>query len=272
MIKTISILGCGWLGLPLAKQLVQAGYTIKGATTTPEKLPVLKSAGIAPYLIKVTDRLEGDELGHFFDTDLLFVNIPPGGRRDPKVANTYPQKIAAIAKMAVQKNIANLIFISSTSVYGNDNSIVDESTATNPVTASGKGLVAAEQYLEQLDTPQATILRMAGLVGGSRKPGRFLAGKKNLPNGSAPVNLVHLEDCVALITSLIKKEAFGAIFNVAADGHPEKAAFYTAQALNDGLTPPTFNAEQESEYKIISNARIKSALNYKFIHPDPMDF
>ena len=39
----ISIMGCGWLGLPLAAQLVKAGYNVKGSTTTPEKLEVLQA-------------------------------------------------------------------------------------------------------------------------------------------------------------------------------------------------------------------------------------
>ena len=37
-IKSIGVLGCGWLGLPLAKQLVTAGYSVRGTTTTKEKL------------------------------------------------------------------------------------------------------------------------------------------------------------------------------------------------------------------------------------------
>ena len=40
--KQISILGCGWLGLPLAQQLVHEGYQIHGATTSEKKLIVLE--------------------------------------------------------------------------------------------------------------------------------------------------------------------------------------------------------------------------------------
>lgn len=33
---TVSILGCGWLGLPLAEQLLAEGYSVKGSTTRAE--------------------------------------------------------------------------------------------------------------------------------------------------------------------------------------------------------------------------------------------
>jgi nucleoside-diphosphate-sugar epimerase len=132
--------------------------------------------------------------------------------------------------------------------------------------------VVIERYLQLLRAPRSTVLRMAGLVGGSRKPGRFLAGKKDIPNGEAPVNLVHLDDCIGLIQSLIKQEAFGHTLNVVADGHPTRAAFYTAQAEKEGLEPPTFKGNKELAYKIISNEQAKALLAYTFQHPDPMKF
>ena len=51
----ISILGCGWLGLPLAKKLIENGYEVKGSTTSESKLELLKNAGISPYQIKMEE-------------------------------------------------------------------------------------------------------------------------------------------------------------------------------------------------------------------------
>ena len=81
--KTISILGCGWLGTPLAERLVQAGHTVKGSTRTPEKLAALRAKGIQPYLIRLGPDLNNGEAADFFDSDVLILNIPPG-RRDPQ--------------------------------------------------------------------------------------------------------------------------------------------------------------------------------------------
>lgn len=272
LIQTISILGCGWLGLPLGQTLAAAGYTVKGSTTTPDKIPSLEEAGIIPFLIKAGDQLEGDNLRDFFQTDLLIVNIPPGGRRDPQVEEVYPRKVKAIVEMAMRLEVPELIFISSTGVYGNENTTLDESAALDPATASGRALVVIERYLQLLRRPRSTVLRMGGLVGGDRKPGRFLAGKKDIPNGEAPVNLVHLDDCIGLIQALIRQEAFGHTLNVVADEHPTRAAFYTAQAAKEGLEAPTFRSNRELAYKVVSNGQAKSLLNYTFRHPDPMAF
>lgn len=272
MTQTISILGCGWLGLPLGQTLAEAGYTVKGSTTTPDKLPLLTEAGITPFLIKAGDQLEGDNLHDFFQTDLLFVNVPPGGRRDPDVEEAYPRKVKAIVEMAMRMEVPELVFVSSTGVYGNENTTLDESAEADPSTASGRALVVIERYLQLLRAPRSTVLRMGGLVGGNRKPGRFLAGKKDIPNGEAPVNLVHLDDCIGLIRALLEQNAFGHTLNVVADEHPTRAAFYTAQAEKERLEPPTFEGNKELSYKIISNKRVKSLLGYTFRYPDPMAF
>ena len=49
--KTVSILGCGWLGLPLAKLLIAKGFNVKGSTTSEHKLHTLAQYGIASILV-----------------------------------------------------------------------------------------------------------------------------------------------------------------------------------------------------------------------------
>src|SRR5690606_34435708 len=80
----ISILGCGWLGLPLAKNLLEQGHVVKGSTTTREKMSHLTAAGITPYQIKrYEDGVQGDLSSFLLDTELLIIDIPPGLRKDP---------------------------------------------------------------------------------------------------------------------------------------------------------------------------------------------
>ena len=50
----IGIIGCGWLGLPLAKEFISNNYKVKGSTTTKEKLEILKTEGIEAYLIDLS--------------------------------------------------------------------------------------------------------------------------------------------------------------------------------------------------------------------------
>jgi nucleoside-diphosphate-sugar epimerase len=268
--QSIAILGCGWLGMPLGESLVKLGYSVNGSTTRTEKLSIIQEKGMNAFLLKAGDTLEGQHIQSFLDADVLLINIPPGARRDPNVLHTYPHKIAVILEAAAQSPIQQLIFVSSTGVYPNNNGTVDEATPPEPLTASGQAVLAAEEKCLAHALP-TTILRMAGLVGGGRKAGRFFAGKKDIPNGGAPVNLVHLTDCIHIIEELLAQKVKEGIFNVCSDKHPSRAQFYTLQAEKSGFEAPVFRMDTSS-YKVVSNQKIKSVLDYSFQYPEPMDF
>ena len=51
--KIIGILGCGWLGLPLAKELVEEGYIVRGSTTQASKLDKIKQTWDYKYPSKI---------------------------------------------------------------------------------------------------------------------------------------------------------------------------------------------------------------------------
>ncbi len=261
MTKTISVLGCGWLGLPLAKRLVKEGFRVKGSTTSPAKVPVLEEAQIQAYVFKVTDSFEG-EIEDFFEADILVLNIPPG-RRNPKVETTHPQQVARVVKEAIKGGIQQLVFISSSSVYGSNNDTVTEMTTAAPITASGRALLKAEQLLQQ-ETIALTVLRMAGLFGPNRHPARFLAGKKDLKNAAAPINLVVLDDAVSAIVKVIQQEKWGTLYNVCADEHPQRQDYYTQKARELDLPPPSFLHEDKVTYKVVSNKKIKAELGLTF--------
>lgn len=266
---TISIMGCGWLGFPLAQHLIELGYTIKGSTTSESKLEVLQKAGISPFLLKAVPQIEGNL--DFFKSDILILNIPPK-RRHPQVEIFHPKQIQATIEQIKKGGISKVIFVSSTGVYPNTGNIATEDTPLQPVRSSGVALVQAERLLQAETAFQTTILRMSGLVGKDRKAGRFFAGKSNLPNGKALVNMVHLVDCIGVITAILKQEIWGDIFNVCADEHPTKANFYTAQAKKEGFVKPSFLMNETTDFKVVSNEKIKRILDYTFRYSDPMDF
>ncbi len=268
---TISIIGCGWLGLPLGAFLVEKGFDVKGSTTRREKILILKENGILPFLIKAGQFLEGENIDSFFQSEILIINIPPG-RRNPNVENTHPKEIQNIVEKAAEGIVKKIIFVSSTGVYGDSNSIVNEKDKPNPASSTGKALVQIEDFLQSDNRFKTTILRMAGLVGGDRKAGRFLAGKQNVQNGTAPVNLVHRDDCIRVINQIIDLELWGDLFNVCSDQHPTREEFYIHQARKQGFEAPQFAKNSEPSFKIISNEKLKKKLNYTFLHPDPMQF
>ena len=259
----ISILGCGWYGFGLAASLTAAGHTVKGSTTSAEKMQALAGAGIEPYLVNFG--AENATYGlHFFECDILWIAIPPKTRHGE--GDAYTAKLAHIAQAAQKHNVKQVIYISSTGVYGDHNHKVDEQTPPAPATPSGKILLQAEQLLQNNLAFSTTIIRFGGLFGPNRNPGRFFAGKKQIPNGRAPVNMIHLDDCLGISHAILNKKAFGHTFNACAPQHPEKWVFYTQAARNTGLELPEFNDEL-LEWKIVNSINIPQLLQYRFKHP-----
>jgi nucleoside-diphosphate-sugar epimerase len=268
----VAIMGCGWLGLPLGRHLVEQGYAVQGSTTSVEKLPQLKEAGIQPFHLEVeASGMVGEDHTPFFEADILVLNIPPG-RRQGDVRTRYPNQIRWVLDACEQGTIKKIILVSSTSVYPNTNGIVTEDTTLEPATDSGHALIEVETLVQSAADIASTVLRMAGLAGGSREPGRFYAGKSGLQDGDVPVNFVHQDDCIGIIQAVMEQEKWGQVYNVCADEHPIKRRFYPARAVKKGLHPPDYSLHSDAGYKIVANEKVRRELGYSFKYPDPMVF
>lgn len=262
---SISIMGCGWLGLEVGRFLAAKKFKIKGSTTSEDKLSILKDARIEPFLLKVNENIAAAEaeLKSFFSSSILLLNIPPG-RRNPNIIEDHPTQIQTVIKMAKKYGTKKVIFISSTGVYGDENKVMTEMDTLNPTRSSGKALVKVEKYLKKESSLNINILRFAGLIGGDRKAGRFFAGKRDVKGGNARVNMVWRKDCVQVIYEIIRQDIWGEIFNVCADEHPFKKDFYVRKAIEEGFEPPVFSEDVEADFKIISNEKVKRILGVKF--------
>jgi nucleoside-diphosphate-sugar epimerase len=268
--KQISILGCGWLGLPLAKALIEKKIPVKGSTTSLEKLSVLENSGIQPFLLELDSENIADTIASFFErSETLIIAIPPklrGKNKDYSDAhnNSFVKKIANLLPSLQQSSIKNVLFISSTAVYGDANTLVDESTKPIPVTESGKQLLAIEELLLDSSLFRTTILRFGGLIGEDRNPARFLAGKENLDNPNAPINLIHQDDCIGIILKIIETNTWGETFNAVCPYHPSREKYYTQKTKENNLVPPKFNQEKASEGKTIGSEKVEKVLHYSF--------
>ena len=140
---------------------------------------------------------------------------------------------------------------------------VNENTDPQPDSDSGKAIRSAELLLKNTTGFDTTILRFGGLIGPGRDPGRFFAGKSDIPNGDAPVNLIHLQDCIGITMQIIEHHTYGDIFNACSADHPDRASFYTAAALRSGLEKPAFIKELLS-WKIVNSVLLEEKLKYRF--------
>ncbi len=270
-IADVSILGCGWLGLPLANKLVQEGYRVKGSTTTPEKLAVLQQQGITAFLINLDDAEQDTEtLTSFLEAKILVLNVPPRLRSGG--GETYLHQMHLLLKALLQSPVNRVLFVSSTSVYLDLNRIVtEEDTAFTLAREPDNILLQAERLFQGREDWLTTIVRFGGLVGRTRQPGRFFAGKTQVPDGDAPVNLIHQEDCVAILARIIEQQ-WNKVYNACANEHPLRQEFYTKAARALQLPAPTFAPMEKTSFKLISSQKLQDDLAYTFLHPDPMAF
>jgi nucleoside-diphosphate-sugar epimerase len=269
----IALLGAGWLGEPLAHQLQTTGYQVQCSTTSADKAARLQTAGLASTVLQVTPTGIRGSVDDFFAADILILTLPPGGRSNPAVATDYPAKVRHLIAAAQAGKIQHVLFTSSTGVYGDTDGWVSEDAVLRPNTPSGQALQVVEQELRAAFGARLTILRLAGLAGADRQPGRWFAGRQNLPDGQVGVNLVHQQDVIRIIEHLLTNQQWGLLLNVCADAHPTKAVFYPAAAQALGLEPPTFApAEAIPNGKLVDNTRSKTALNFTYMYPDPLGF
>jgi nucleoside-diphosphate-sugar epimerase len=263
----ISILGCGWLGFPLAQKLIEKGNSINGSTTSENKLPILENAGINPFLIALESEGVSESINVFLaESEILIIDIPPKLRAvNPDSKNKiFVEKIENLIPFIEKSTIQKVLFVSSTSVYGDENGTITEGTIPNPETESGKQLLLAEAVLRNNKNFETTILRFGGLIGEDRHPVKFLAGKENLENPDAPVNLIHQKDCIGIIEEIINKSKWNEVFNAAAPFHPTRSEYYTQKAKEHNLMLPKFNSEKSNIKKTISSEKIENVFNYRF--------
>ena len=161
--KTISLLGCGKLGLPLALDLVDEGYNVKGSTTTKSKIYKLKQSGITPYLMIIEECVQID----FFDSDILVLTLPY--RKTFSKPDIYQNQIKKVCEIVDNSSIKHIIFTSSSSVYPKDEKLYLPTDKFMPPNKRAEILLNCEQALCKMENISVIIIRLGGIYGVGRK-------------------------------------------------------------------------------------------------------
>jgi nucleoside-diphosphate-sugar epimerase len=266
----ISILGCGWLGSKIATYLIGKGNLVNGSTTKPQYDNYFERNKIRHYIINIQQTLEASLIdADFFNCDVLIISLAPSRHESDK--GFFVNQIKVCASLAKKFNIKQVIFISSTSIYGDAAQIAIEESELNPTLASGISLKEAENILRQSTEFNTTILRLGGLIGYDRNPVETVSKQKTTGSLYVPVNLVHADDVVLIIEKIIEKNSYNETFNAVADHHPLRIQYYQKAYELTGKSPKPFEFDQNLGFKIIDNTKIKKALNYEFSLNNPLD-
>ena len=260
MSKKVSILGLGWLGLPLAKKCRQEGFEVSGSTTKTDKAKMLKHKGYDAVEWRMGEPLKKP----LKKSDCYIINVPPS-----KVEG-YSEKL--IALLAELPSRAFIIFCSSTSVYGQQNGILDEQSSLFADRKSGKELILAEEAIQERFEKRNCILRISGLIGPKRHPIFKLSGKETSFPGEETVNLVHQEDIISIMVKILKswdaldlERPLAGVYNLSSGEKYSKSKYYNIIASKFGLVPPIYSkVSRPNTERFISNERARRRFNHTF--------
>lgn len=201
----ILVAGCGALGGAVASTLTDIGE-VWGIRRTASAIP----HGVHPA---PADLMDKDGLASAVPDapDIILYCLTPSTYDDAGYRGAYVDGLANLLSVTDTRNLKRLFFISSTSVYGqNDDSVVDELSPVAPRRFSGERVLQGERLALDSEVP-ATVIRFSGIYGPGR--GRFLEsvmeGELNPDSPGPYTNRIHEQDAAAACVHLIRKALAG---------------------------------------------------------------
>lgn len=256
----IGIIGLGWLGLPLAKSLLNKGFLVVG--TTRSRSVELSHERFSHILFDPLVKKQAP-IPYFSELDVLILAFTPSKTDEKAYAKDCVRVLDFISPSC------KVIQISSTSVYPQRNGTFNEfDYPAGSIKTNAIGY--AELALSSMLRDRLTIIRLSGLVGPKRYPVTAMARSGKTYEAKDRVNLIHQEDAIGLIEYVIQQKCWNKTINGCATEHPFKGELYTEMAFRLGIEPPLFEDRTHTE-RIISNKH-SLELGYQYLYPDPKNF
>jgi len=237
------VVGCGYLGLRVARLWRDAGARVLALTRSPERAATLAAEGLEPVLGDVTT---SDGLPSLPAIDAIFWGVG----FDRTAGATYRDvHVAGLGRVLdAVPGTPRVVFSSSTGVWGTDDgAVVDETTPAHPVREAGRVLLEAESLLHIRTGDRGTVLRFAGLYGPGRLPrlDDLKAGRPIAADPDSWLNLIHADDAARIVVAVAAAPHAKPLY-VVSDGVPvRRRAWYEHLAARSGSPPPTFDTTAE---------------------------
>lgn len=146
MTPNVGILGCGWLGLPLAQKLLNSGHSVRGSVRQKSALNQLEHVGIEAHMIDCQEtHIEGNIDAFLQGVSRLYVILPPGIRKNP--TRDFVAVVRHLLTYINKSQVKELVFTSSTGVFGGQQGLVLPKTQPLPDSESGQQLIEVEKLL-----------------------------------------------------------------------------------------------------------------------------
>ncbi|WNJ94949.1 NAD(P)H-binding protein [Vibrio ruber] len=271
MTKHITIIGAGWLGLPLSHHLSDS-CRVFASKTTPAGADALKLEGIRSFCFDFEQSEHPlAETLTAQNAEIVIGCFPPGFRQNKQ--DEYAHYWRYLVEQCKIAQVKKLVMISTTGVYPSHPGIMTEQDASLMLaqanadfSESARILLTAEQHV--IDSGlDYTILRFSGLIGPKRHPARFVPKLKQV-SSLAPANMLHLDDAIGCIRYILEQELSG-IFNVTTPQTVSKAEFYQA-ALDSVSSEADLPPVVAQEDKRVSSDKLCHC-GYQFHYQNTLD-
>jgi nucleoside-diphosphate-sugar epimerase len=282
----VAILGCGYVGLELGRQLAAAGHRPVGIRRSESGIKAIEDAGFEAVQADVTDPGSLDEVP---DVDAVIFAASSGGRDAAAAREVYVEGLrTAIEHFGARENPPErLVYTGSTGVYGDHGGDwVDEETPLEPTTEKTEVLAEAERIALE-EAPErgidGTVARLAGIYGpGRTRLERYLEG----PVTEGYLNMIHRDDAAGAVRFLLDEDlARGEVVLVVDDEPVSKWTFADWLADQCGTErPPKQTAEkrlaeddrsERAKRRVLTSKRCSNAklrgLDYEFNYPTYRD-
>jgi nucleoside-diphosphate-sugar epimerase len=261
------IVGCGYLGLHLAKKLheIEPDSEIYGTTRNPDHFGKIEATRSKPIACNV---LDPGSLAALPETTNIVHCVSMG--RKGESSQGMAQFLAELARRKWQ---GRLIHVSTTSVYGQtDGSWVTESSPAEPISDSGRAALDLETLVINGFAHQTITIRMAGLYG----PGRIIqrsAVEHGEAIGGDPnrwLNLIHISDAADVVVAALRTAKASRMY-LACDNRPiSRAVYYNTLAEFIGAPAPQWKPSNEGQVepnKRVSNRKMREELGVDLHYP-----
>ena len=246
----ILIIGCGDIGLRVAKQLCR-NYRVFALTSQQSRFSELRGLGITPIL---GDLDKPETLWRLSGLAETVIHLAPPqniGHRDSRTRN--------LTRILAQgpASLSRLIYVSTTGVYGDHKGgRVSEITPVNPQSERAKRRVDAERVLRLWGPAHGvavTILRVPGIYAANRLPVDRLQARTPalIPDEDAYSNHIQSDDLARLVCAAVYHGKPQRIINTCDGGETKMGDYFDEVADAFGLERPARMPAAELQ-KIVS--------------------
>ncbi len=246
----ILIIGCGDIGLRVAKQLCR-NYRVFALTSQQSRFSELRGLGITPIL---GDLDKPETLWRLSGLAETVIHLAPPqniGHRDSRTRN--------LTRILAQgpASLSRLIYVSTTGVYGDHKGgRVSEITPVNPQSERAKRRVDAERVLRLWGPAHGvavTILRVPGIYASNRLPVERLQARTPalISDEDAYSNHIQSDDLARLVCAAVYHGKPQRVINACDGGETKMGDYFDEVADAFGLERPARMPAAELQ-KIVS--------------------